>query len=161
MHLSLDLLGSHHQCSKILDGKWGYHRTNVSTETILKFPTSPLFIEWHRVESAEVFELLSILSYRLPSLGQLKKLHLFRISDVVWEIFREELPPEGPPSNRFLSLFHDGFHADPPMLCLSCKHIHCESQSVLHNTHLGVEYSLHVVQPLVCDIRTSLTVEFH
>ena len=68
-HLNFHLFhnsGLFHQGSKILDGQWGNHQTNVSPKVVLKFPASPFLIKWHSVKAAEVLELLSIFNYKLP-----------------------------------------------------------------------------------------------
>ena len=122
---------------------------------------SPLFIQGHCVETTEVLELLNILCYKLPSLSELEEFYLLGISHTVREVFREELPPEGLPSYRLSSLLHDGLHAHQPVFSFSGEHINCKSQPVICWTHLCVEDSLQVFQPLIDYIWTSLPVEFH
>jgi len=118
-HLTLHLLhhlGLLHQSGKILDGQGSHHQADVTAKPILILPASPLLIEWQGVETAEVFEPLSILCYYLPSLGQLEELHLLGVPDVVWKILREESLPECLPRHWLLSLLKDGFCANPSML---------------------------------------------
>jgi len=59
--------------------KWSHHQADLTAETILEFPASPLLIKWHGVETVEVLEFLRILYYRLPSLSELEELHLLSI----------------------------------------------------------------------------------
>ena len=66
LYLVLHLLhypGLLHQGGKVLDGQGCHHQANVAAEPILELATSPLLIEWQGLETAEVLELLSILSY--------------------------------------------------------------------------------------------------
>jgi len=88
---------------------------------------SPLLIERQGIEAAEVLELLSVVSHRLPSLVQLEEFHLLGILNIVREIFREEFPSKGFLRHRLASLLHDEFCADPLVLSLSGEHVHYES----------------------------------
>jgi len=99
-HLTLHLL--HHsdllyQSSKILDGQWCHHQANISPEAVLKLTASPLLVKRQGVETAEVFEPLSILCDSLPSLGQLEELYLLGVPDVVGKVLGEESLPESLP----------------------------------------------------------------
>jgi len=58
-----------YQRSKVLDGQWGYHQTNVPTEVVLKPMASPFFIEWQGVEAAKMLEPLCIFSQKFGSLS--------------------------------------------------------------------------------------------
>ena len=134
-----------HQSCKVLDGQRGNHQMNVSTETILKLPASPLLIKRHGVETTKVLEFLSVPCHWLSSLSQLEELYFLGVPHAIREVLGEEFPPEGFPSNGFLPFLHDWFHVDPLMLRLSRRHMHCESQSVICRTYLRVEDSLHVL----------------
>jgi len=66
LYLILHLLhypGLLHQSGKILDGQGCHHQANVTAESILELATSSLLIEWQGVETVEMLELLSIISY--------------------------------------------------------------------------------------------------
>ena len=164
LYLILHLLhypGLLYQSSNILDGQGCYHPANISPKAVLKFLASPLLIKRQSIEVTEVLELLSIFCHRLPSLGQLEEFHLLGISNVVWEIFREEFPPKGLPRHRLASLFHHGICADPLVLSLSGEHVYRESQPVLCWTCFCIKDPLQILQPLVCCVRARLLVELH
>jgi len=108
-----------------------------------------------------MLELLSILCYRLPSLSELEELYFFGIPHTIREILIEEFPPECLLRHWFLPLFHDGFHADPPMLRFPDEHVYYEGQSVLCRAHFCIKNTLQVLQPLVCGIKTSLPIKLH
>jgi len=95
-HLTLHLLhhpGLLHQSGKVLGGQGSHHQADVTAKAVLELPASPLLIEWQGVETAEVFEPLSILCYCLPSLGQLEELHLLGVPDAVWKITQRGISP--------------------------------------------------------------------
>jgi len=69
---SLHDSGFFHQGRKVLDGKWGYHQANVSSETIVKLPAMPLLIEQHGVETPQMLEPLGVLGHWLVPLCQLR-----------------------------------------------------------------------------------------
>jgi len=161
-HHALHLLhhsGLLYQSDKILDGQGGYHQANITAKAVLELTASPLLVKWQCIEAIEVLEPLSVLCYSLPSLGQLEELHLLGVPDAIWKIFREEPLPKCLPRHRLLSLLKDGFGADPPMLCLSREHVYRERQHVLHRAHFGVIDALQVLQPLVCGVRTGLSIK--
>jgi len=106
-----------------------------------------------------MLEPLSILGYRLISLGQLEKIYHLSIPHTIWEVFKQELPLEGFPSELHSLLFHDQPHDGPPMLDLSSQHIHCVSQLVLIRTSHGIEDVLHVFHLLVFKVGTSFAIK--
>jgi len=66
LYLILHLLhypGLLHQSGKILYGQGCHHQANVAAESILKLATSSLLIERQGVKTAEMLELLGIISY--------------------------------------------------------------------------------------------------
>ena len=128
-------------------------------EIVLKFPAPPFFIQRHVVETTKMLEFFCILSHRFASLSQLQELHLFSIFDTAREVLGEKLCPKDLPSNWFLPLLHDGLHTDPPVLSLTREHVHRKGQPTLLKAHLSIKYSFDVLQPLICDIWTGLSIE--